>query len=77
MEPLTLLLVSCGCTLLAVSIALWQNGNARAWEKQADAERAKAQRWQALAMRVPRQPALTVIAPQYHAPRAVSGFDDE
>lgn len=66
-----LILASLGCTLVAVGLALWQNGNARAWARVADAAQAEVRRLQfVLGRTVPRQPALTIVAPQYHAPLA-------
>ncbi len=67
---LTIVLVACGCTLVAVGLALWALGNARAWERHAVAEGVRATHWQAMALRVPRAPVLTQVAPAYHAPRA-------
>jgi len=65
-----LIAVSFSCTLIAVGFAHWQNGNARAWQEHADAAEARARALHAMLMRVPRQPVLTVVAPEYHAPLA-------
>lgn len=68
----TLILVLLGCTLLAVGFALWQNGNARAWERQADAAGAECVRLRGLLARVPHIPARTIVAPAFHAPREMT-----
>lgn len=52
-------------TLVAISAAVWSTLRAHRWRVSANA-------WRTEALRHKRSPALTIVAPAYHAPREQS-----